>query len=500
MKFLLQELAVAAGGTLHTLRHNDEHVHNAQSNTEQEFSFSFDTRSIQPGQVFIALQGEGSDGHDYLQQALQKGACGLIISDLDRVSQLTHDTSPPHPFIISVDNTLHALHSIARACRQKHPIPAIGITGSNGKTTVKDMAASILNVRYGKRVLKSEKSFNNHIGLPMTLTEMTEQHEIAVLEIGMSAPGEVRHLAGIAKPDFGAVTNIAQAHAGFFHSIEEIMRAKMELIESLPDRGTAILNRDDTLYPNMRSYLREEMRLVTFGLHHTSDISGGMCLADKIPCITAQNILDSDNATYTFDLVTPKGTIPVSLHIPGYHNVQNALAAAAIVCAVYQEEPADILKELKEGLEQFQPSPMRMQMITHHSMTVINDAYNANPSSMKSAMNTLKSFACQGRKIAVLGDMFELGDLSQSAHYTVGQLAAHIPVDRLFLLGEYARDTAKGAMDAGLTASRIVIGESHEHLATELAHQLREGDLVLCKASRGMTLEKVVEHMLKLLS
>lgn len=498
MKFRLQELANAAGGELYELCSDGSLLTDPQLNVEKEFSFSIDSRTLRSGQVFIALQGDKTDGHDYLEHALQQGASGLIISNPDRVSGKQREmfsawqsraSSYSQPFVIRVHNTLWALQSLARACRQKSTIPIIGITGSNGKTTVKDMTASILKVRYGEEVLKSEKSFNNHIGLPLTLANMAEYHKVAVLEMGMNACGEIQHLASIAKPKIGAVTNIAQAHAGFFDSIESIMRAKMELIQSIPRNGTAVLNTDDKLFSKMLTFLNR-CSLVTFGIQSVPNNPNN-------PLITIGNIMVSENAKYSFVLKTLRESITVSLNIPGYHNVSNALAAAAITSALYASESRYYIEEIKAGLERFQPSPMRMQVIKQQNVTIINDAYNANPTSMVSALHTLETLTCRGKKIAVLGDMFELGAISQSAHHEVGKLAAEVPVAQIFVLGEYARDVSQGAQEAGMAPAHIIIGDSHEHLAGELANYVKEGDVVLVKASRGMAMEKVVEQVLK---
>ena len=462
-----------------------------------KFSLSIDSRTIQSEQVFIALQGPYADGHDYVTQVLQKGARGVIISNIDRVSNITlQNFEPPLSFILQVDDTLQAFQAIARFCRQKHPLPLIGITGSNGKTTVKDMTASILETRY--HVLKSHKSFNNHIGVPLTLVNMDEQHDVAVLEMGMNAAGELRHLAGIAQPDIGVVTNVARAHIGFFHSVEAIMQAKMELIQSLPADGIAVLNADDDLFENMRRQV--PCSLVTFGLSDSA----------APPLITARNLVAAHDATYRFDLETPDGSIAVRLPLPGRHHVQNALAATALVYALHQVDrdprvkPAkgscpSIFEAIKHGLEQFCPSPMRMQVSMHRNVTIINDAYNANPSSMAAALLTLKSLMSSGKKVAVLGDMFELGESSSSAHYEIGKLAAEVPVAKLFLLGDYASNTSQGAQDNGMAASDIVIGESHQALAQALIRETAPGDVILVKASRGMTMENVLDHYVKLL-
>lgn len=435
--------------------------------------------------MFIALHGPHANGHDYLDTAVQKGARGLIISDVEALDTVKSSASKPEIFVIQVADTLKALHAIAAACRRKHSIPLTGVTGSNGKTTVKDMSASILSQRY--QVLKSYKSFNNHFGLPLTLANMTEEHEVAVLEMGMNGPGEIRRLALLAQPQVGLITNVACAHLGFFASIEEIMTAKLELIEALPDSGIAVLNADDPRFAKMLATVDTlRLRCITFGCD----------TALRPPTITARDIAIQDQAGYRFTLVTPEVSVDVTLPLPGYHNINNALAAAAVTYALLQFtgalQPGVLPEIIKNGIEHVQPSPMRMQVSEHHGVQIINDAYNANPISMASGLNTLKNFPCQGRRIALLGDMLELGDISQSAHYDVGYQAVQAGVDRVLLLGEYADEIARGARKAGLSAGQIVIGQSHTELAEALRTYVQPGDVVFCKASRGIALENVL--------
>jgi UDP-N-acetylmuramoyl-tripeptide--D-alanyl-D-alanine ligase len=298
MRFSVQELVTMMQGRLWN---GQTILESSHSDMQQECSFSIDSRTIQPGQIFIALRGSNTDGHDYLTQALEKGACGLIVSNLGKI------TSPLAPlligegmgerfFVIQVANTLQALHAIAHTCRQKHSIPLAGITGSNGKTTVKDMTAAILATHL--HVLKSPKSLNNPIGLPLTLANMTTQHDMAVLEMGMNAPGEIRSLAAIARPDVGAITNIAPAHIGFFLSLEAIMRAKLELFETLPNQGTAVLNTDDQLFDHMLAAV--PCAIITFG-------AGPAKPNHRYPHIFSAHPTPAQDAKYTFDLHTPEG-------------------------------------------------------------------------------------------------------------------------------------------------------------------------------------------------
>ena len=496
VNFTLSELAAAVGGTLTESWPEIVLSQDYQPLSARALTFSIDTRTLQAGDVFIALPGEQADGHTYLAQALHKGARGLIISQPESLTALPPPVSA-RLFVIVVTNTLVALHDIARACRQKNSLTVGAVTGSNGKTTVKDMAAAILRVHYGAEVLQSEKSFNNHIGLPLTLANMTPQHHLAILEMGMNAPGEIRLLAGIAAPTVGLVTNIAQAHAGFFDSLEAIMRAKMELLEALPADGIAILNHDDPLYPNMR--LHAKGKVVTFGLRITRQRAEAS--SKHAPEVSAVNIAVNPDATYAFDLTIPGGSVHVTLPLPGYHNIHNALAATALALAVSAAAHTPVsLTDIQTGLEQFTPSPMRMHVTVRRQVTLINDAYNANPASMESALKAMYAMHCRGKKLAVLGDMLELGALSASAHYRVGELAAEAGVQGLFLLGAYAAQIAQGALEAGLTETQIVFGTSHRQLAEALLPWLAEGDIVLFKGSRGMTMEKVLDQLEALLT
>lgn len=493
MNWNLHRLAAAAHGTLYTFDARHRLILAPDTLPERACRFSIDTRALAADEIFVALRGDHADGHDYMGAAFEKRAGGVIVSDLNRLAagdvMAALPPSAASPFVLHVDDPLQALQAIARATRQRHPIPVIGITGSNGKTTVKDMTAGMLATRF--RVVKSQKSFNNHIGLPLTLANMTEAHEIAVLEMGMNAPGELTQLAAIAQPDVGLITNIAQAHFGFFHSLERIMEAKMELIRSLPPDSVAVLPADDTFFEAMRRGVPGA--LITFGLRGQAQ-----------PTITARHVRAMPDANYRFDLMTPDGVTPVHLPLPGEHNVANALAAAACVSAFSRmaastrtdtSDAADSrLDMLKQGLERFSASPMRMQVLTCRGVTFLNDAYNANPNSMASALRTLRTMACDGRKIAVLGDMLELGDISAAAHAEVGELAAAVPVRALFLMGEYAGDAARGAMKAGMANSQITMAASHAEVAAQLAEVAEPGDIVLLKASRGMALERVLDE------
>lgn len=494
MKFGFQELATLTQGVWYTVGAAGPVVMDTALLPDQSFSFSIDTRTLQPGDLFVALPGTNSDGHTYLPQAFQQGASGALVSDHEALATLRPEASSAgqgSPCLLNVADPLRALQTIAHACREKHPVPLLGITGSNGKTTVKDMTAAILEQQW--QVAKTQKSFNNHIGLPLTLANMTECHEVVVLEMGMNAPGELTHLASLAQPTMGAITNIARAHFGFFHSLEAIMQAKMELIHALPAEGMAVLNADDALFQQMRC--QTTCALVTFGLGNSG----------KHPQISAQSLTVDATGKFSFELLTPVGQIPITLPLPGRHTVQNALAAVALIYALDQwndarNPPASQhgrffdLHTIQAGLEHFSASPMRMQMSIQGGVTILNDAYNANPASMAAALQTMHTFTCPGKKMAVLGDMRELGEISAAAHREIGQLAAEVPVAKLFALGEYAHDLARGALAAGMRSEDIVICASHQEVGQALAAHVAAGDCLLVKASRGVALEKALEY------
>ncbi|HWP49709.1 MAG TPA: UDP-N-acetylmuramoyl-tripeptide--D-alanyl-D-alanine ligase [Candidatus Limnocylindrales bacterium] len=443
--------------------------------TGEPDGFSIDSRTLKPGQVFIALIGERFNGHDFILEALQKGAKGVILSDETSFHRLQREALNPDFFVIQVEDTLRALQNLAHFYRMQYRhIPLIGVTGSNGKTTVKEMIASILSQRY--ITLKSQGNWNNLIGLPLSLLSLTDAHGAGVLEMGMSKAGEIKRLAEIAEPDVGIITNISGAHLEFFDSIEAIMKAKVELIQSLPLNGVAVLNADDTFFPSMVQEVR--CKLITFGINWEANVS-------------ATDIILSENKTYTFNLRINGGKCSITLPVMGYHNIYNALAAAAATHALGLN-----LSEIQRGLENFQSAPMRMETISHKGILILNDAYNANPSSMKMALKTLKEIPGVGRKIAVLGDMLELGRWSEMAHKGVGEAVADLGIDLLWVLGPYSQFIALGAREKGMEPNRIFLADSHEQIIEKLQHELKEGDTVLIKGSRGMKMEKIVKGLI----
>lgn len=431
-------------------------------------SFSTDTRTLQPGDLFIALKGKTFDGHAFLPQALARGAAGCVISSPPEIPL------PPGFGVIQVEETQWALGQIANLWRGRYPVQVVAITGSNGKTTTKEMTGSIL--RQGHRVLVSAGNLNNLIGVPLTLFQLREEHQLAVLELGMNTRGEIHRLAEIAEPDVGVITNIGEAHLEFLGSVEEVAEAKGELLPFLSRDRVAVLNLDD---PYLRPLLpRVRGRLVTFGLDPRADVRG-------------ERIRVRSNGRTHFTLCADGKRQPVHLNVSGRVNVSNALAAAAVGSALGCE-----LDAIAAGLERAPAAAMRMQKILHPSgAVVINDAYNANPTSMEAALETFFRMVKGREAIVVLGDMLELGAVSEVAHRKVGALVARARPALLITLGEGARAIGEGAALNGFDATRIHGCRDHGEAQAVLRPHLTRAPWILLKASRGMRLEKVLEEL-----
>lgn len=421
--------------------------------------FSTDSRTLQPGDLFIPLRGEHFDGHDYLQQAIQSGAAACLSEEM--IGGLLVP-------VIKVSDTLKALGNLAAAVRGRFPGPVIGITGTSGKTTCKEMLAAILEANGPG--LKSAGNFNNLIGVPLTLFGLQPEHRWAVVEMGMSARGEIARLAEIAAPNIGLITNIGAGHLENFEGISGVARAKGELFISLPAGGTALINADD---PEIsRLPVANGVQKILFG-------------TSRDALIRAEGIKALDGSV-SFQLIIDGVGQRVMLPLPGRHNVSNALGAAAAATVLGVG-----LKEIVAGLEAFQLCPGRMELLElPDDIVVLNDSYNANPLSVHAALDALHDLGSPGRRIAVLADMLELGKSAQELHHQIGRLAAG-RADWLFTYGPLAEEIAKGAMDAGLSDDRVFVTRSHDELAGRLLEVVRPGDRVLIKGSRGMRMEKV---------
>jgi len=424
---------------------------------------STDTRTLQPGDLFFALTGIGSDGHRFLADALMKGASGVVVSRKVEARVVT----------LRVDDTLVALGQLAAYYRSKFNPVVIGVTGSVGKTTTKEMIAAVCAAR--GPVLKNEGNFNNEIGLPLTLLNLASRHKTAVVEMAMRGPDQISYLARIANPSIGVITNIHMSHIELLGSMDAIANAKGELLDYLPVDSTAVLNADDAYFEPFK--LRAKCRVVSFGESTQADIRAVSCGLDSLGCCR-------------FDVITPRGTFEVRLPVPGEHNIKDALAAIAIGEILEIDHDA-----VRTALAKFKAPEKRSNVVpSRHGFVVIDDTYNASPVSVLSALKTLGMMEGD-RKIAILGDMLELGDMALDAHIDVGSQVHRMGVDMLVVVGDLGKLIARGAIDAGMPISKVFEFEDSTQVAKELAGLLKERDVILVKGSRAMKMERIVEGL-----
>ena len=435
---------------------------------------SINSRTIKEGELFVCIKGENFDGHDFFGDAFKKGAAGIILSDTKNISTGMLDKGES-PFVIQSENTLRALQDLASYQRSLFPFRVIAVTGTNGKSTTKEMIASIIETKY--KTLKTQGNLNNHIGLPLTLLKIEPEHEVGVLEMGMSAAGEIKRLAEIAKPDIGVITNISVGHLGQLKTIKEVQTAKGELFDSLHKEGTAIVNADDPLVLELAKSLR--VKKITYGIKEPADIQ-------------ASDIQNKGSHGFTFTAKIFDQAIPVKLPQIGYCNIYNALAALATGHSL-----GITGKEMNLGLKNYQQIPQRNEQIHHEGMTLINDTYNANPQSMREALKTLKEINTQGKRFFIIGDMLELGPLSESAHHELGQEIARSNVDFLVTVGPLASLAAESAKSNVRKQLQIEKFNTHDGAVNYLLRKVEKGDCLLVKGSRGSKMENVVQEFLK---
>ncbi len=431
-------------------------------------SISIDSRSLEAGDLFIAIQGDNFDGHQFLEDAFIKGAKAAIVASN---KELGLEDKP----LIRVEDTTKALQDLASYYRQKFSIPVIAVTGSTGKTTTKDMIASILSTKY--KTLKTQGNYNNEIGLPLTLFNLDSSHQAVVVEMGMRGLGQIKDLAQIALPDIGVVTNVGVTHIELLKSKDNIARAKAELIDSLPLEGVAILNGDDDYVRAMAD--STSGAVINYGLEKYNRIK-----AEQI------ELLDNDTISFKLRIGDQKFTDDFIIPIPGRYNVHNALAAIAVALQLDLS-----IAEIKTGLANLKLTMMRNEILeSPRGYKIINDSYNANPTSMRAAIQTLVDLADE-RKLAVLGDMLELGQLAKVEHQRVGQLVAENKLDYLFTFGKLAGEIAEGAKIYGMKESIVFSFEDKEALIKKLLEISRSNDTILVKGSRGMKLEEVSQAL-----
>ncbi len=428
-------------------------------------AISTDTRKITPGSCFVALIGENHDAHAFIPEAISKGAGSVVVSKWDGPA--------PACAVIRVRDTQYALGELARRHRAKFDIPVVAISGSNGKTSTKEMAAAIFG--RNRNVLKNKGNFNNLIGLPLTLLELEEEHQAAIVEMGINVPGEMERLAEIGSPTAGIITNVQPAHLMGLESLDRILEEKGRLWKSLRPDGIAVVNLDDRRLSEFAKALK--VRKITYSL------------ADPSADVYSPSKIAVSEGTTRFSIRYGGTDIPVSLPIMGEHHAQNALAAAAAALA-----SGISTDDVGAGLAAFESAGQRMQILKlRNGCTVVDDTYNANPGSMLAAVEAVVAASSGKPLVAVLGEMRELGHESPALHFGVGQRIGSARASRLVTLGEMGSEIIKGAQAAGMDGSLCFHARNHEEAVEYLKRHMPECAWILVKGSRAMKMEKVVE-------
>ncbi len=428
---------------------------------------STDTRNIAKDEIFFALKGDNFNGEEFINEAFARGAGGAVVESAsyqDRNGKV----------LIEVPSTLKALGDLASDWRRSFPhLKLAAITGSNGKTTTKEMTWSIVSLKH--KTLKNTGNFNNLIGLPLTLFKLSDEYTAAVVEVGMNDFGELKRLSEIARPDIGAITNIGHAHLEKLGGLDGVAKAKGELVENFNEHNIFVVNLDDPRVEEIANRLK--CRKITYGIN------------SKEAMISASEIESSDFSNITFNMNVQGSEFPVRLKGIGLHNVMNSLCAAGVALSLGCDTA-----QIREGLERFTPTQMRLQVVdTPFGFKVINDAYNANPDSMRRAIDELVRLKGRGRAIAVLGDMLELGEGSEYEHREIGKYLSTCGVDDVIAYGSYAANILEGAGSL-MAASHVM---THQEAAELLIEKALPDDLVLIKGSRGSKMEQVIKALLE---
>jgi UDP-N-acetylmuramoyl-tripeptide--D-alanyl-D-alanine ligase len=435
---------------------------------------AIDSRAVTPGMAFFALEGEHTDGHEWVAAAMKAGARVAVVSHFDEAASAMLPAMPGT--VVLVEDVAASLTALARQHRDSLRCPVVGITGSTGKTSTKDFLVAALGA--GRRVTATRGNRNNELGVPLTVLEAGPRTEVLVVEMGMRGEGEIAALCRIVRPTLGVVTNIGQTHMELLGSQDAIVRAKSELVECIPSDGRVFLNGDDAWSRTLQE--RAKAPVTWYGLADRADVRVSAIETDAMgrPSLTLSAAGES---------------VRMSLPVPGRHHAYTAAAAASV--ALYLG--AD-LATVADGLAHVVPSGMRMEVFTAaNGVTVINDAYNANPTSMRAAVATLADMTTGGARIAVLGDMAELGSLTDLAHFRIGEVVADAGIERLVTVGERARRIAEGAVASGMSPEAVRPCSSVQEASEVLDDLAHSGDVVLVKASRSMGLERIVEGILE---
>jgi len=427
---------------------------------------SIDSRTLGVGEAYVAIRGHRLDGHSFLADAASRGASCLVVHSL-------HDDTPASVPLVLVEDTTRSLGLLAASHRARFSLPVVAVTGSNGKTTAKELVAAVLGTRWN--VLKPAGSLNNQWGLPLTLLRLGPEHEVLVLELGTNRPGEIAYLAGLARPTIGAVTNVAAVHTEFLGSLDGVREEKAALVRAIPPEGWVALNADD---PRVAGMARDAKgRVITYGRAATAQVRA------------AGDVVE-DARGVTFALEVAGTRRPVTLGLAGRHNVTNALAAAAIGTTL-----GFTLDEVAHGLANARPVAGRCVWRAAGDVAILDDTYNANPVSLRAALETVgaRRAAAGGRLVVVLGDMLELGAITEEAHREAGRAVVAAGADELVGVGRHALFAVEAARAAGLADAHHAT--TFEDTVAHLLKRLAPGDLVLVKGSRGMRLERVVDAL-----
>lgn len=449
----LKQVAAWTGGKLDP-KYNDVQVRGVNT----------DSREVKPGQLFIPLAGTRVDGHNFIGRAMDAGAAGVLTA------------RPPKRDIpaVRVRDTLEAFGQLAAAYRASLPVKVIAITGSVGKTTTKEMLAAILRRRF--RTTWTEGNHNNNLGLPMSIMDIEPSTEVSALELGMNHFGEISYLTKIARPNMAIFTNIGTMHIEYLGSRAGILKAKLEILEGMGEDGIVVMNGDEPLLWDLRGHL--EKKQYYFGVTNAE--------AD----VRASNIVTEDSGV-RFTMTGLGKTMEVFVPSIGQHTVYNALAAAA-AALLSGAEPEDVT----EGLAGFQNAGMRQRILSQGGYTIIDDCYNAGPESMAAALEVLASHSCKGRRIAVLGDMMELGCVSSAEHYRIGRLTAEKKIDMVLAYGANASRVIAGAITGGVPHQNVCCYDDQDQLVHDLRARVQPGDVLLFKGSRGMKMERALKQFL----
>jgi len=436
---------------------------------------SIDSRTLIPGDLFFAIVGPHFDGHNFIVEALNKGASGVVVCK-EVENLLSKAKIRKNKIVIKVEDTLTALQDWASYYRNKFKTVNICITGSNGKTTTKEIIAHILSQKFP--LLKSSGNYNNEIGIPLTLLQLNNSHKILVVELGMRGLGEIKSLTSLVPPNLAVITNIGEAHIGLLGSKDNIFKAKMELLLSLDNNGIAILNRDDGYFPQMLEIVKDK-KVITFGINNNSDVM-------------AYNIKIISDRGMKF-ILKIKGTAEREMFIPllGRYNIYNLIAAIAVALALKVE-----IKLIENKISDFKPLDMHMYLNNfYNNIKILNDSYNASPLSVKEALKTLTEVAQNHRKIAILGNMLELGEKSDFYHREIGREAANLSIDFLITMGDKARLIAQSFLENKVKKDQVFSFDKNQIkcLTRKLCDLIEPEDYILLKGSREMKMEKILQ-------